>query len=92
MDTHVFVQPVAVEVDLDRHLRSGDALIVEARTAVREGELVVAECDGGPCVGRYTTTGREILLYPLEPHRTPARVPQAELRVRGVVIGMRSAL
>jgi len=92
MDTRVFVQPVNVEVDLDRRLRRGDALIVEVRDAARDGELVVAECGGGVGVGRYAAAEPEILLYPLDSGWAPARVPRAGLRLRGVVIGMRSAL
>lgn len=89
---HVFVQPVGVEVDLDRRLRRGDALIVEARESVRDGELVVAEAAGGAVVGRYTAARADLLVYPLEVPGAPQRVQRARLRVRGVVIGLRSAL
>ncbi|MFQ5600690.1 MAG: hypothetical protein ACE5G2_09050 [Candidatus Krumholzibacteriia bacterium] len=92
MDTQVFIQPVEVEVDLDRRLRNGDALIVEARDTVRDGELVVAEGESGAVVGRYVATEPELLVYPLEKPGTPARVRREALRVRGVVIGLRSAL
>lgn len=92
MQTHVFVQPVGVEVDLDRRLRCGDALIVEARESVRDGEIVVAEADDGAVVGRYATAQSDVLVYPLETPGAPRRVPRAGLRLRGVVIGVRSAL
>jgi SOS-response transcriptional repressor LexA len=92
METRVFVQNVAVEVELDRRLRSGDALIVEARQDVRDGELVVADGEGGAVVGRYAATQPELLAYPLEFPGAPQRLRRDALRVRGVVIGLRSAL
>ena len=92
MQTHVFVQPVAVEVDLDRRLRRGDALIVEARESARDGEIVVAETDAGAVIGHYATAQPDVLVYPLEAPGAPRRVPRAGLRLRGVVIGLRSAL
>ena len=92
MQARVFVQPVGVEVDLDRRLHRGDALIVETRENARDGELVVAEADGGAVVAHYAATRPDVLVYPLEAPGAPRRVPRAGLRLRGVVIGLRSAL
>jgi SOS-response transcriptional repressor LexA len=92
MERNVFVQPVGAEVEIDRRLRRGDALIVEAREAVRDGEIFVAESGAGPCVGRWNAAASEILLYPLEVAGAPARLERQALHVRGVVIGVRSAL
>jgi SOS-response transcriptional repressor LexA len=91
-EQQVFIQPVGVEVELDRRLRRGDALIVESRAAARDGELIVAESAFGACVGRWTAAAADVLLYPLESPSGPARVQRADLQVRGVVIGVRSAL
>jgi hypothetical protein len=49
----VFVQRVHAQVDLDRRLRQGDALIVEERAVLRDGELFVAESDAGAWIGRH---------------------------------------
>ncbi len=92
METHVFVQSVEVEVDLDRRLQRGDALIVEGRQTVRDGELVVADGDTGTVVGRFTAAQPDMLVYPLAAQGGPRRVRREALRVRGVVIGLRSAL
>ena len=92
MSTHVFVQPVGVDVDLDRRLRRGDALIVEARGDARDGEVVVAETEDGAVIGRYAAAQDDVLVYALETAAAPRRVPRAGLRLRGVVIGWRSAL
>ena len=92
MSGHVFVQSVGAEVDLDRRLRRGDVLIVEARDAVRDGEIIVADSEFGACVGHFATGVGEIVLYPLEASGAPHRVRCEDLRVRGVVIGVRSAL
>jgi SOS-response transcriptional repressor LexA len=91
MDHDVFIQPVHAEVELDRRLRCGDSLIVESRDALRDGEIFVAESDVGACVGRWALTG-DLMLYPLESVGLPARVHREDLRVRGVVIGVKSPL
>lgn len=87
----VYVQPVHAEVELDRHLHRGDELIVERRDHARHGEWIVAESSTGACVGLYADTP-ELLLYPLESPGTTVSLPRQQVRVRGVVIGMRSAL
>lgn len=92
MERGVFIQPVGAEVEIDRRLRRGDALIVEARAAVRDGEIVVAESALGACVGRWAASGGEIVLYPLEAAGAPLRLQRDTAHVRGVVIGVRSAL
>jgi len=92
MEHEVFVQRVGAEVDLDRRLRCGDALIVESRDVVRDGEIVIAESDSGPCVGQYATRAAEIVLYPIAAAGEPARIRRQDLHVRGVVIGVKSAL
>lgn len=92
MDRGVFIQLVKAEVELDRRLRRGDALVVEARDAVRDGEIVVADGASGACVGRYVASAGEIVLYPLEAPGAPARLRREALHVRGVVIGVRSTL
>ena len=92
MDRRVFLQPVNAEIELDRRLRCGDALVVEAREAVRDGEIIVAESEAGACVGRYVASAGEIVLYPLEAPGAPARLRREALHVRGVVIGVKSAL
>jgi SOS-response transcriptional repressor LexA len=91
MSNDVFVQTVDVEVELDRRLRRGDALIVEARQPVRDGELIVVENADGAWVGRWGQSG-EMLLYPLRVRGEPVRVQCDRVDVRGVVIGVRSAL
>ena len=92
MPKRVFTQSVGTEIDLDRRLRRGDVLIVEARDAARDGEIIVADGESGACVGRFAAGADEIVLYPLEAAGAPRRARCEALRVRGVVIGIRSAL
>jgi len=92
MGPTVFIQPVQVAIDLDRPLRPGDALVVEARQDAGEGELVVADGKEGAVVGRYTAARSDLLVVSLETPGEPRRVPWNTLRLRGVVIGLRSAL
>ena len=87
----VYVQPVKTEIELDRHLHCGDELIVERRQQARVGEWVVVESDAGACVGLYSDDA-EMLLYTLETPGQPLAMQRRHLAVRGVVIGMRSAL
>lgn len=87
----VYVQPVKTEIELDRHLHCGDELIVERRQEARVGEWVVVESDVGACVGLYSDTS-ELLVYTLEAPGRSLAMQRCKLSVRGVVIGMRSAL
>ena len=91
MGNHVYVQPVQVEVKLDRHLRCGDELIVEQRARARAGEWIVVEGDAGACVGLYSSDA-EVTLYALEAPPQMFSMKRENLNIRGVVIGMRSAL
>jgi SOS-response transcriptional repressor LexA len=92
MSPPVFIQPVRVAVHLDRPLRPGDALVVEARQDAGEGDLFVAEGEEGVVVGRYTTSRTDLEVVSLEAAGKPRRVRRDALRLRGVVIGLRSAL
>ncbi len=91
MGSHVYVQPVQVEVELDRHLHPGDELIVEQRTDARVGEWIIAESDAGACVGLYSADA-ELTLYGLEVPRQMFSMKRENVHIRGVVIGMRSVL
>jgi SOS-response transcriptional repressor LexA len=87
----VYIQPVQTEVELDRRLHRGDELIVECRQQARVGEWIVAEAENGACVGLYSD-GAELQLHPLETSSGCVTLPRQDVRVRGIVIGMRSAL
>ena len=87
----VFEQRVHAQVDLDRRLRHGDALIVEERTALRDGEWFVAESDAGAWIGRYAAGTDPFWMYSLEVG-APESLPRDAVHVRGVVIGVRSAI
>lgn len=87
----VYIQPVRNDVELDRHLHRGDELIVERRQQARIGEWIIAEVEAGTCVGLYSDRP-ELRLYPLETPGGCVALPRQDVRVCGVVIGMRSAL
>jgi hypothetical protein len=87
----MFVQTVHAPVDLDRRLRHGDALIVEERAALRDGELFVAESAAGAWIGRYAAGTDPLWMYSLEAG-TPAALPRDTVHVRGAVIGVRTAI
>jgi hypothetical protein len=87
----VFEQRVHAQVDLDRRLRHGDALIVEERTTLRDGEWFVAESAAGAWIGRYAAGTDPFWMYSLE-IGAPESLPRDSVQVRGVVIGVRSAM
>ena len=91
MRSLVYVQSVKTEIELDRHLHCGDELIVEKRQHARVGEWIIVESDVGACVGLYSEDV-EVLLYALEVPQQMFSVKRETVSVRGVVIGMRSAL
>ena len=91
MGSFVYVQPVKTEIELDRHLHCGDELLVEQRQRARVGEWIVTESNVGACVGLYAADG-DLVLYALEVPQQMFSVKRENVCVRGVVIGMRSAL
>jgi repressor LexA len=72
------------------HICDGDFVIVERRSDVRDGEMVVALLDGREAtLKRYYREGRGVRLQPSNPSVDPLFVDRPErLKIQGVVVGV----
>jgi repressor LexA len=75
---------------IDEQIRDGDYVIVENRTAARDGEMVIALLDGENATLKklYREGGGRVRLQPANASLQPIYVDQSRLRVQGVVIGV----
>jgi repressor LexA len=84
-----FVLEVRGDSMIDEQIKDGDFVIVEDRSRVREGELVVALIDGEEAtLKKYYKEGSRIRLQPANPEVKPIVVEAARVRVQGAVIGV----
>jgi repressor LexA len=85
----VYLLKVRGESMVDEQIRDGDYVIVERRTDPRNGEVVVALFDGGQATLKkfYREDGR-IRLQPAHPSMKPILVPEDQVAIRGVVVGL----
>lgn len=74
---------------IDEHICDGDTVILEARDTARAGETVVALVRGQDAtLKKYYREGAKIRLQPANPSVKPIVVPEADVRIQGVVIGV----
>jgi repressor LexA len=85
-----YVLQVKGESMIDEQIRDGDYVIVEDRTSVRDGEMVIALVDGDSVTLKklYREGGGRVRLQPANRRMKPIFVDQDNLRVQGVVIGV----
>lgn len=86
---NTFCLRVKGESMVDEGIRDGDYIIVEGRESADPGETVVALIDGDATVKRYypESDGR-VRLQPANPTMQPIFVNAADVRIRGVVVGL----
>jgi repressor LexA len=84
-----FVLQVRGDSMIEEQIRDGDYIVVEERDSAENGELVVALLGGEEATLKklYRENGH-IRLQPANPQVEPLVVPEEEVRVRGVVVGM----
>ena len=74
---------------IDEHIRDGDYVVIEERTACRDGETVVALVDGHEAtLKKLYRDGETVRLQPANPTMSPLIVPADRVRVQGVVVGV----
>ncbi len=86
---NTFCLRVKGESMVDEGIRDGDYIIVEGREVANPGETVVALIGDEATVKKYyrEPDGR-IRLQPANPSMEPIYVPEDNLRIRGVVVGL----
>ena len=74
---------------IDEQIRDGDFVIIEDRKSADNGEMVIALVGGADVTLKklYRENGR-VRLQPANPTMRPLRVPAADLRVQGIVVGL----
>lgn len=85
-----YVLQVKGESMIDEQIRDGDYVIVEDRTSVRDGEMVIALVGGDSVTLKklYREGEGKVRLQPANRRMKPIFVDQDDLRVQGVVIGV----
>lgn len=85
-----YVLQVKGESMIDEQIRDGDYVIVEDRTSVRDGEMVIALVGGDSATLKklYREGEGRVRLQPANRRMKPIYVDQDDLRVQGVVIGV----
>ncbi|MGE0453788.1 MAG: transcriptional repressor LexA [Vicinamibacteria bacterium] len=85
-----YVLQVKGDSMIEEQIRDGDYVIVENRTSVRDGEMVIALLEGERVTLKklYREGGGRIRLQPANARMKPIFVDQDDIRVQGVVIGV----
>jgi repressor LexA len=85
-----YVLQVKGDSMIDEQIRDGDYVIVEDRTTVRDGEMVIALVGGESVTLKklYREGEGRVRLQPANRRMKPIFVDQDDLRVQGVVIGV----
>jgi repressor LexA len=85
-----YVLQVKGESMIEEQIRDGDYVIVEDRTSVRDGEMVIALVGGDSVTLKklYREGEGRVRLQPANRRMKPIFVDQDDLRVQGVVIGV----
>jgi repressor LexA len=91
--SETFVLRVQGDSMIDELIRDGDLVVVESRETAENGETVIAlvSPDGGPgevTLKRFYRDGDRVRLQPANPAVSPIVLPDEQVRVQGVVIGV----
>jgi len=74
---------------IDEGIHDGDYVVIEEREVAETGETVIALLPGGEVtLKRFYREGRIIRLQPANEQVKPIMVPERDVRIRGVVIGV----
>lgn len=87
IDDH-FVLQVAGESMIGEGIHDGDWVVVERRERAHPGEMVVALLGDDVTLKRFYPEGAVVRLQPSNPTMEPLRVPAADLRIQGIVVGL----
>lgn len=84
-----FVLRVQGESMVEEFIRDGDLVVVESRDSAANGETVIALVgDGEVTLKKFYRDGNRVRLQPANPAVPPLVLPENEVRVQGVVIGV----
>ena len=72
---------------IDEGIKEGDLVIVERKGEPKDGDIVIAEVDGGWTMKYFKKEGRQIYLLPANKNYRPI-YPQYQMRVAAIVKGV----
>ncbi len=82
-----FILEVKGDSMIEAHIDEGDLVIAERSQVARDGDIVVAEVDGGWTLKYFKTDGQKVWLEPANKMLKPIH-PEYELRVAAIVRGV----
>jgi repressor LexA len=83
-----YVLQVVGESMIGEGIHDGDLVVVQRCDRAAAGDMVVALMGEEATLKRFYPEGDEVRLQPSNPAMQPLRVPAADLRVQGVVVGL----
>lgn len=89
-DPNTFALEVRGESMIDDHICNGDFVLVEKKSDVKDGDIVVALVDGSDATLKrfYRETDGYVRLQPANSSMQPIRVPAAAVEVQGRVLAV----
>jgi repressor LexA len=75
---------------VDAHVLNGDLVVVQGRHSADNGEMVIALVNGSEATVKryYRESGGWVRLQPANSTMQPIRVPESDLQIQGVVVGV----
>jgi repressor LexA len=83
-----YVLRVVGDSMIDEGIHDGDWVVIERRDRAVPGEMVVALVGDEVTLKRFYPEGDRVRLEPANPTMTAIRVPAADVRVQGIVVGL----
>ena len=80
--------PQLIASMIDDGIHDGDWIILQRRESAADGETTAVLLNGEVTLKKYYREGKTIRLQPANPQMEPLRVPESDLRVQGVVVGL----
>lgn len=82
-----FILKVKGDSMIEEGIREGDLVVVERQNDAKDGEIVIAEIDGGWTMKYFRKSGNKIWLQPAN-RKYKSIYPEQELRIAAVVRGV----
>lgn len=82
-----FLLEVKGDSMIEAHIDEGDLVIAERAQTAKNGDIVVAEVDGGWTLKYFRTDGKKVWLQPANKNYKPIH-PEFELRIAAIVRGV----
>lgn len=82
-----FILEVKGDSMIEAHIDEGDLVIAERAQSAKDGDIVVAEVDGGWTLKYFKTDGKKAWLLPANKNYKPIH-PEYDLRIAAVIKGV----